>query len=329
MKRISWSRLMFDSVEQLSRKLAATGYFIDPVMTHVVYLAVRLQKPLLLEGPAGSGKTRLATALATAAGTHVERLQCYRGVTEEKAIGRFDESLQRLYMEFSKGQHENWQAVQANLKGRAFFRPGPLMRALDCERPCVLLVDELDKVDESFEAQAFKRAASCFGLGRYLYNLEETWVPLAGQGKPTRLPVLPDWALPKANQTIGWTNPARGPRPSVVQRGPIGQETTAKIEGFRRTLGDPIYGEILWRIARARQANAIPNADLQATVADAMERALRGIRRTHSLAASIGDTQLASVLDRLHITSMSGIPNLEVLRHLVSELEEAAGRPAA
>jgi MoxR-like ATPase len=143
---------MFDSVEQLSRKLAATGYFIDPVMTHVVYLAAELQKPLLLEGPAGSGKTRLATALATAAGTHVERLQCYRGVTEEKAIGRFDESLQRLYMEFSKGQHENWRAMQANLKGRDFFRPGPLMRALDCERPCVLLVDELDKVDESFEA---------------------------------------------------------------------------------------------------------------------------------------------------------------------------------
>ena len=61
----------------------------------------------------------------------MERLQCYRGVTEEKAIGRFDESLQRLYMEFSKGQHENWQTVQANLKGRDFFRPGPLMRRLN------------------------------------------------------------------------------------------------------------------------------------------------------------------------------------------------------
>jgi len=143
---------MFDSVEEVSARLAATGYYIDPVMTQVVYLAGRMRKPLLLEGPAGSGKTQLALAVAAAARTHVERLQCYRGVTEEKAIGRFDESLQRLYMEFSKGQHEDWKMVQANLKGRDFFRPGPLMRALECERPCVLLVDELDKVDESFEA---------------------------------------------------------------------------------------------------------------------------------------------------------------------------------
>ncbi len=143
---------MFDSLADLSGKLTATGYFVDPVMTRVVYLAARLQKPLLLEGPAGSGKTQLAVSVAQAAGTHVERLQCYRGVTEDKAIGRFDESLQRLYMEFSKGQNESWQSLQANLKGRDFFRPGPLMRALECEKPCVLLIDELDKVDEGFEA---------------------------------------------------------------------------------------------------------------------------------------------------------------------------------
>jgi MoxR-like ATPase len=73
-----------------------------------------------------------------------------------KAIGRFDESLQRLYMEFSKGQDANgregsWRELQANLKGRDFFRPGPLMRALESEEPCVLLIDEIDKVDESFE----------------------------------------------------------------------------------------------------------------------------------------------------------------------------------
>jgi energy-coupling factor transporter ATP-binding protein EcfA2 len=98
---------MFDSLEDLSTKLAATGYFIDPVMTRIVFLAAKLQKPLLLEGPAGSGKTQLAVSVAQAAGTHIERLQCYRGVTEDKAIGRFDESLQRLYMEFSKGNVGN------------------------------------------------------------------------------------------------------------------------------------------------------------------------------------------------------------------------------
>jgi len=145
---------MFESFDELTERLKATGYFIDPVMTRIVFLAAKLQKPLLLEGPAGSGKTQLAVSVAQAAGTHIERLQCYRGVTEDKAIGRFDESLQRLYMEFSKGNGESgsWRELQANLKGRDFFRPGPLMRALECEKPCVLLIDELDKVDEGFEA---------------------------------------------------------------------------------------------------------------------------------------------------------------------------------
>ena len=143
---------MFATFDDFATKLMATGYLIDPVTTKVVYLAAKLQKPLLLEGPPGSGKTELAFSVAAAARTHVERLQCYRGVTADKAIGRFDESLQRLYMEFSRDQHESWETVQSNLKGRDFFRPGPLMRALECERPCVLLVDELDKVDEAFEA---------------------------------------------------------------------------------------------------------------------------------------------------------------------------------
>jgi MoxR-like ATPase len=143
---------MFDTLADLSSKLTSTGHFIDPVMTQVVYLAAKLKKPLLLEGPAGSGKTQLAVSVAAAAGTHIERLQCYPGMSEDKAIGSFDESLQRLYMEFSKEKHDSWQSLQANLKGRDFFRPGPLMRALESERRCVLLIDELDKVDDSMEA---------------------------------------------------------------------------------------------------------------------------------------------------------------------------------
>ncbi|MGP0096340.1 MAG: AAA family ATPase, partial [Terriglobales bacterium] len=113
---------MFESITDLAGKLAATGYFIDPVMIKVVFLATKMQKPLLLEGPAGSGKTQLAVSVAKAAGTHIERLQCYRGVTEDQAIGKFDEGLQRLYMEFARGEHADWQSVQASLKGRDFFR---------------------------------------------------------------------------------------------------------------------------------------------------------------------------------------------------------------
>lgn len=178
------------------------------------------------------------------------------------------------------------------------------------------------------EAQAFKRACSCFGLGRYLYNFTEVWVPLNEYRQPSEYPRLPQWALPKGN-TIGKTHPAVGLRPPVVQRGPIDQKTTVRIEGFRRILGDPIYGEILRRVAHARRANDIPNAQMQTQVAEAMERASRGIRKAHSLSESIGDTQFVSVLDRLRIGTMSAIPNLEALRTLVAELEGLAGSPAA
>jgi MoxR-like ATPase len=143
---------MFDSVEELSGKLAASGYFIDPVMTMDIFLAGKLRKPVILEGPAGSGKTQLALAVAKAANTHIERLQCYEGLTDKQAIGEFNEGLQKLYMEFCRGEGLTWQEIVQNLKGRDFFRPGPIMRALESERSCVHLIDEIDKVDKAKEA---------------------------------------------------------------------------------------------------------------------------------------------------------------------------------
>ena len=188
--------------------------------------------------------------------------------------------------------------------------------------------DEQNAMTKS-EAQAFKRAASCFGLGRYLYNFTEMWVPLNEHRQPLQIPALPQWALPKPGVATGKSDAASGPRPPMVQRGPIDQETTAKIEGFRRILGDSIYAEILWRIAHARRANEIPNAQLQMEIADAVERAARGIRKAHSLAEVVGDTQFVSVLDRLEIGSMTTIRNLEALKQLVAELENVAARQAA
>lgn len=145
---------MFSSAEELSEKLRAARYIIDPVTLSVVYLAARMRMPLLIEGPPGCGKTELAYALAEAAGAIVERLQCYVGITEDKAIGKFDEALQKLFLE-TQGENleKDWGEIQRRLHTLPFFAEGPLLRALrHDDRPCVLLIDELDKVDQGFEA---------------------------------------------------------------------------------------------------------------------------------------------------------------------------------
>jgi MoxR-like ATPase len=123
-------------------------------MLSVIYLAAEMCRPLLIEGPPGCGKTELAYAVARAAGTHVERLQCYVGINEDKAIGKFDEALQRLFLETKTADASNdWDAIRQELHGLEFFIKGPLLRALLHEwKPCVLLVDEIDKVDHAFEA---------------------------------------------------------------------------------------------------------------------------------------------------------------------------------
>ena len=145
---------MFSSASELATKLRAARYIIDPVTLEVVYLAARMRKPLLIEGPPGCGKTELAYAVAAAANTVVERLQCYVGINEEKVIGKFDEALQKLYLEAQAADLvQGWGGMRNRLHTLDFFAEGPLLRALRYDtQPCVLLVDEVDKVDQDLEA---------------------------------------------------------------------------------------------------------------------------------------------------------------------------------
>ena len=145
---------MFDSPGHALSALSRVGYFTDQKTATTVYLAGKINKPIMLEGPAGAGKTELAQSVARAAGADLLRLQCYQGINEEKAIGQFDKSLQELFVLLktkAEGVYD-WDQIRKDVTSRAFFLAGPLLTAIEQDRRCVLLIDEIDKVDYAFEA---------------------------------------------------------------------------------------------------------------------------------------------------------------------------------
>jgi MoxR-like ATPase len=137
--------------EDLARQLARVGYLTDDRLALVAFLGLTLERPLLVEGPAGVGKTDLARALAEALSRELVRLQCYEGLDEAKALYEWNYRKQLLRIQ-AEADGAGWDAVQEDIFGEEFLLARPLMSAIASERPVVLLIDELDKTDQEFEA---------------------------------------------------------------------------------------------------------------------------------------------------------------------------------
>ena len=143
----------FASVADVRDRLAGAGYLTDDAIATVVFLADRLGKPLLVEGPAGVGKTELAKAVAAATGAGLVRLQCYEGLDEARALyeWNYKKQLLRIQAAQSSSDDATWDAVHDDIFSEEFLLERPLLAAIRRADPTVLLVDETDKADVEVE----------------------------------------------------------------------------------------------------------------------------------------------------------------------------------
>ena len=139
------------TVTEVEEGLRAVGYLPGESTALVSFLATKLGKPVLVEGPAGVGKTELAKALASYLGRELVRLQCYEGLDEAKALYEWNYRKQLLRIQ-AEAAGTGWEAVQDDIFGEEFLLARPLMTAISSEQPVVLLIDEIDKTDQEFEA---------------------------------------------------------------------------------------------------------------------------------------------------------------------------------
>jgi MoxR-like ATPase len=149
----------FNSVGEVREGLQSAGYLADDGLSSVVYLADRLQKPVLVEGPAGTGKTELAKATASFLGARLIRLQCYEGLDEAKALYEWNYKKQLLRIQVERALEDDgrarpagWQSLEEDLFSEEFLLARPLLEAIRAPDPVVLLVDEIDRLEIETEA---------------------------------------------------------------------------------------------------------------------------------------------------------------------------------
>lgn len=203
------------------------------------------------------------------------------------------------------------------------------------------------------EAQAFKRACSCYGLGRYFYNFAEMWVELDKYGKPASLPTLPKWALPEGVVPISQQQsqrtqtrsqpagngmsqvaaevvpPARQQENQKDTERPLDPKLNPKIEGYRAAIGDALYFEVFKAGGVATNARELPHLRAQQWVLKQLETLDRGIERVRELAQELQEQVFFGVLDHHKVQSIDKVPSFAVLKELVRDLQSAAGAIAA
>jgi MoxR-like ATPase len=167
-----------ESVAEVKQALADVGYLADEPAALVSFLAQKLGKPVLVEGPAGVGKTELAKALSRASGRELVRLQCYEGLDEAKAMYEWNYRKQLLRIQ-AGGSQGDWEDVQDDIFSADFLLTRPLMQAISSPEPVVLLIDEIDKTDQEFEAM----------LLELLSDFQIT-IPELGQIAATTMPIV-------------------------------------------------------------------------------------------------------------------------------------------
>ena len=142
----------FTDIPAVRRALDDVHYLADEGIAGVVYLADRLAKPVLVEGPAGTGKTQLAKSVAEICGARLIRLQCYEGIDESKALYEWNYKKQLLRIQAEGTQRQSWDAVSEDIFSEEFLLTRPLLEAIRAPDPVVLLVDEVDRVEVETEA---------------------------------------------------------------------------------------------------------------------------------------------------------------------------------
>ncbi len=143
---------MFSSPEEIRSRFEQHQFIVDRPVSTVVYLAIKLGRPLLVEGPAGVGKTELARVLSRSTGRELIRLQCYEGLDESKALYEWNYQKQLLRIFMDQSRDRDWKEIRETIYAEEFLLRRPLLKALTAESETVLLIDEVDKSDEEFES---------------------------------------------------------------------------------------------------------------------------------------------------------------------------------